>query len=70
MAKHVLALVSYADFTELPRLTPDLIRAFIDSQLQRLHAMGYEVESCFSIKVERQNPWRCILCSPGISIVS
>lgn len=36
----------HADFTQFPNLTPDLIRAFIDSQLQRLRGLGYEVESC------------------------
>jgi len=35
-----------ADFTEFPQLTPDLIRAFIDSQLERLRGLGYEVDSC------------------------
>lgn len=49
MSKSVLALgldPSFADFTEFPELTPDLIRAFIDSRLDRLRGLGYEVESC------------------------
>ena len=37
---------AFADFTEFPELTPDLIRAFIDSQLERLRGLGYEVVSC------------------------
>ena len=36
----------FADFTRLPGLTPELIRAFIDAQLARLRETGYEVESC------------------------
>lgn len=36
----------HADFKEFPHLTPDLIKSFIDSQLQRLRGLGYEVESC------------------------
>jgi hypothetical protein len=29
-----------------PGLTPELVQAFIDSQLERVRALGYEVESC------------------------
>jgi len=49
MRKRVLALgldPTFADFTEFPELTPDPIRAFIDSQLKRLRDLGYEVDSC------------------------
>ena len=27
-------------------LSPDLVRAFIDAQLERIRSLGYEVESC------------------------
>jgi hypothetical protein len=37
---------AFADFTQFPELTPDLIKAFIDSQLERLRGLGYEVDSC------------------------
>ena len=30
----------------MPGLTPELVQAFIDSQLERVRALGYEVESC------------------------
>ncbi len=49
MAKTVLALgldPAVADLTQLPNLTPDLIRAYIDSELERLRGLGYIVESC------------------------
>jgi hypothetical protein len=49
MSKRVLAIgldPAYADFGQFPQLTPDLIRAFIDAQLERLRGLGYEVESC------------------------
>ena len=49
MAKSVLALgldPVYADFSALPNLTPALIGAFIEAQLDRLRALGYEVVSC------------------------
>jgi hypothetical protein len=36
----------FADLTSMPNLTPELVRAFVDSQLERMRALGYEVESC------------------------
>ena len=49
MAKTVLALgldPAVADLSQFPGLTPDLIRAYIDTQLERLRGLGYVVESC------------------------
>lgn len=49
MSKSVLALgldPVFADLSEFPGLTPDLVRAFIDAQLDRLRGLGYAVESC------------------------
>jgi hypothetical protein len=49
MRKSVLALgldPSFADFTQFPHLTPELVRAFSDSQLAQLRGLGYEVCSC------------------------
>ncbi len=49
MRKAVLALgldPAFADFTRFPDLAPDLISAFIDSQLERLRSLGYDVDSC------------------------
>src|SRR4029077_17155586 len=34
------------DFSATPELTADVVAAFIDSQLQRLRILGYEVHSC------------------------
>jgi hypothetical protein len=36
----------FVDFQSMPNLTPELVRAFIDTQLQQIRALGYEVESC------------------------
>lgn len=36
----------FADFTRFPDLTPELIRSFIDAQLDRLRGLGYEVTGC------------------------
>jgi len=49
MSKSVLAVgldPVFADLSAFPGLTPDLVRAFIDVQLDRLRALGYAVESC------------------------
>lgn len=49
MAKRVLALgldPAFADYDAMPGLTPELVRSFIDAQLDRVRAAGYEVEPC------------------------
>lgn len=35
----------FGDFSTLPGLTPELIRATIDAQIERLQTLGYEAES-------------------------
>jgi len=35
----------FGDFSTLPGLTPELIRATIDAQIERLRTLGYEAES-------------------------
>lgn len=37
---------SYVDLSASPTLTPELVRAFIEAQLDRLRGLGYEVISC------------------------
>ncbi|HEY2783296.1 MAG TPA: hypothetical protein VGI90_21160 [Steroidobacteraceae bacterium] len=49
MTKRVLALgldPKFVDLKETPQFTPELVRAFIDSQLARVRALGCEVDSC------------------------
>ena len=49
MTRRVLALgldPVYAGLEETPQLTTAMIRTFIDSQLERVRSLGYEVESC------------------------
>ena len=36
----------FADLRSRPDLTPELVRSFIDSQLERVRASGYEVVTC------------------------
>jgi hypothetical protein len=48
--KTVLAIgiePSLVDFSALPGLTPELVRNFIEAQIERLRALGYDAESCF-----------------------
>jgi len=50
MPKSVLALgldPSYVDLSEFPGFTAELVKSFIDSQLKRLGALGYDVVNCF-----------------------
>jgi hypothetical protein len=47
--KNVLAIgiePAFADLTAFPQLTPELIRSYIDSQIEQLHALGFDVVSC------------------------
>jgi len=49
MEKRVLALgldPVFADFSQMPGLTPELVRNFIDTQIERARALGYAVQSC------------------------
>ena len=34
------------DLSDSPGLTPELVRAFIETQLERLRSLGYVVQSC------------------------
>ena len=36
----------FADYRSMPGLTPELVRSYIDSQLARIRALGYQVDSC------------------------
>jgi hypothetical protein len=47
--KSVLAIgidPAFADFAAFPQLTPEMICSYIDAQIERLQALGYEAESC------------------------
>lgn len=42
----ILALGLDPSFVELPGLAPEVVRAFIDAELDRLRSAGYEVVNC------------------------
>jgi len=52
MAKRVLALgldPVFADFSQMPGLTPELVRNFIDTQLDRARELGYAVQKLLNL---------------------
>jgi hypothetical protein len=49
MSKRVLAIgidPVFVDFTAMPQFTAEMFQSFIDAQLDRIRASGYEVTSC------------------------
>lgn len=79
MPGKVLALgldPAFVDAAELQGLSVELVRAFIDSELERVRAAGYEVEACLvdrgataetilrrSLEV---GPFDCVLIGAGL----
>jgi hypothetical protein len=56
VSRRVLAIgldPACADFTAMPGLTPEVVRAYIDAQLEAMRAEGFEVESCLVDTGER-----------------
>ena len=48
--KAVLAIgldPEFADFSAMPGITPELVRAWIDAQVEGLRALGYEADGCW-----------------------
>ena len=37
---------SFVDFSAFPGLTTELVRSYIETQIEQLRAMGYEADSC------------------------
>jgi hypothetical protein len=71
MPKSVLASgldPAFVDFTQFPDLTPDRIRAFIDSHLDRLRGLGYEADSCLVdlVKPPKPSPKGISVCGASI----
>jgi hypothetical protein len=49
MATNVLALgldPKFADLSQMPGITPEQIRSYVDAQLERIRGLGYFVDSC------------------------
>jgi hypothetical protein len=66
----------FADLGSRPELTPELVRAFIESQLERARASGYEVVTCLvdagataeAVLMEAfgGRPYDCVLFGAGL----
>lgn len=66
----------FADFKSMPGLTTELVRAYIDSQLTRIRALGYQVDSCLvalgntAEEVLKENPskraYDCVMIGAGL----
>jgi hypothetical protein len=51
MSKAVLAIgidPHFVDMSQFPGLTPELIQSHIDTQVQRVRALGYDADSCLT----------------------
>jgi len=49
MPKKVLAIgidPVFVDFTTMPQFTPEMFQSYIDAQIERIRALGYDVTSC------------------------
>lgn len=47
--KTVLAIgidPAFVDFAAFPQFTPEMFRGFIDTQIERVRSLGYDVASC------------------------
>ncbi|MFL5243123.1 MAG: hypothetical protein ACJ8FY_13535 [Gemmataceae bacterium] len=79
MPRRVFALgldPACADLTQFPGLTPDLVRAFIEGQLDRLRGLGYEVDSCLVdlgetaeaviLQALASRPFDCVMIGAGL----
>jgi len=66
----------FADFTTLPGLTPELVRHYIDAELKRVRAAGFDVEGCLvdlgetaqatTAAALRARPFDCVVIGAGL----
>lgn len=66
----------FADLSAFPQLTPELVRDYIDAQIERVRQSGYDVESCLIDRGEtaeaavtralRSKRYDCIVIGAGL----
>ncbi|MBX5463279.1 MAG: hypothetical protein IRZ28_19585 [Steroidobacteraceae bacterium] len=66
----------FADLSAFPQLTPELVRDYIDAQIDRVRQAGYDVESCLIDRGEtaeavveralRSKRYDCIVIGAGL----
>ena len=77
--KTVLAIgidPAFVDFSAFPGYTPELLRNYIDGQIERLRELGYEAESCLIdlgetaeavvAKALRSKQFDCVVIGAGL----
>jgi hypothetical protein len=68
----------FVDFTAIPQFTPDMFRSFIDTQLDRLRDLSFDVVSCLidtgetaeavTTAVLRSASYDCVVIGAGLRL--
>lgn len=79
MSKKVLAIgidPVFVDFTTMPQFTLEMFQSYIDAQIERIRALGYDVTSCLidlgdsaevvTSKVLQSEKFDCVLIGAGL----
>jgi hypothetical protein len=79
MPKKVLAIgidLAFLDFTSMPQFSPEGFQSYIDMQLERVRAAGYDVVSCLidfgdtaeevATKALQSGQFDCVLIGAGL----
>ena len=67
---------AFVDYTAMPQFTPPIFRAYIDAQLERVRAAGFDVTSCLidlgdtaeavTAQALRSKKFDCVLIGAGL----
>lgn len=79
MPKKVLAIgidPAFVDFTTTPQFTPEMFQSYINAQIERIRALGYDVTSCLidlgdtaeavATKALRSQQFDCVMIGAGL----
>ena len=79
MPKKVLAIgidPAFVDFTTMPQFTLEMFQSYIDAQIERVRALGYDVTSCLvdlgdtaeavTSKALQSEKFDCVLVGAGL----
>jgi hypothetical protein len=79
MTKSVLAIgldPVFADLSTFPEITPELVRSYIDQQIERLRSLGYRADTCLVDRGDtageaveralRERHYDCIVVGAGL----
>jgi hypothetical protein len=81
MPKTVLAIgidPAFVDFTTMPQFTVEMFQSYIDSQIERIRALGYDVTSCLidlgdtaeavATKALQSQSFDCVMIGAGLRL--